>query len=298
MKVRLLFVILTNEGRSCTVQSLKNQNTLFIMGQLETPKKSAFEIKSESNTLTAYGVGDKLSYKGEDIVEVIKVYTDDGGIPFYDIRFQDGREKQTTHEYLRGFGQENKQRNSTNSTTPSLWKLAGRSIRKGVASTNRSLNRGFSAVQEKVVLPQGELQLDLGDLKVYRPLDKIEGIIKIKLNEATPAQQLTVTLRATRPVVSDNKSIENIFNDEYVFDEEYVICGKQVYQPNEEVPFEIIVPRLGTKKNNSIVSSLVQEFKDLRFTGNASWTMFCSLKQPKGSWRNMYSGTFRIHVDD
>jgi len=270
------------------------------MGQFEMPQKIPVEVKSQSSTLTAYVVGDKLSYKGEDTVEVIKVYLDDDHIPFYDIRFQDGREKQTTHEYLREFEKESKQRNSTNNTTkPSLWKLAGRSIRKGVASTNRSLNRGFSVVQEKVGLPEGELQLDLGDLKVYRPLDKIEGIIKIKLNEATPAQQLTVTLQATRPVASDEKSIENIFNQEYVFDEEYAICGKQVYQPNGEVPFAILVPRLGTKqKNNSIVSSLVQEFKDLRFTGNASWTMFCSLKQPKGSWRNLHSETFRIHVDD
>lgn len=271
------------------------------MGQLETPQKSPVEVKSEScYTVTAYRVGDKLSYKGEDAVEVIKVYLDDGSIPFYAIRYQDGREKQTTHECLREFEQESKQINPTNNTkNPSLWKLAGRSIRKGVASTNRSLNRGFSAVQQKVGLPEGELQLDLGDLKVYRPLDKIEGIIKIKLNEATPAQQLTVTLHAKRPVASDDKSIESIFNEEDIFYEEYVICGKQVYQPNGEVPFAILVPQLGTKhKNNSIVSSLVQEFKNLRFTGNASWTIFCSLKQPNGSWRNMHSGTYRIHVDD
>jgi hypothetical protein len=268
------------------------------MDQLEVTEKSlAEEISQSSSILTPYGVGETLSYKGEDDVTVMKVYLDDGHIPFYDIRFRDGREKQTTHEYLREFQQESAPRNSSKSTkNPGLWKLAGRSIRKGIASTNKSFNRGFSALQEIVSLPKGQLKLDLGELKVYKPLDKIKGVIKINLNEAMTAQQLTVTLRAARPIRSDEKTF---FDDEWIFDEEYIICEKQIYEPNGEIMFEILVPRLGTKqKNDSIISSLVQEFKDLRFNGNASWTMFCSLKMPGESLRTMYSDTYRIHVDD
>lgn len=269
------------------------------MDHLEVTEKSLVEESPQSSILTPYGVGETLSYKGEDAVTVMKVYLDDDDIPFYDIRFRDGREKQTTHEYLRAFQQESTPKISSKSTkSPGLWKLAGRSIRKGIASTNKSFNRGFSALQEKVGLPKGHLKLDLGELKVYKPLDKIKGVIKINLIEAITAQQLTVTLRATRPIRSDEKTFFD-FDDEMIFDEEYIICEKQIYEPNGEIMFEILVPRLGTKqKNDSIISSLVQEFKDLRFNGNASWTMFCSLKMPGESLRTMYSDTYRIHVDD
>lgn len=268
-----------------------------MVDQLEVPPKSSAEVDFDSIP-TPYDIGENVSYKGGDTVTVVQVYLDDNLIPFYDIQLKDGRVKQTTHDFLRALKPGSTSRNSTKTfkKSPGLWKLAGRSIRKGIASTKSTLSRGISTVQDIVGLPEGSLLLNLDNLKVYQPLDKIKGTIITQLNDATTAEMLTVTLRAERPLKSNE---DNIFSQEIIFDEEYTICGKQVYQPRGEFPFEIIIPQLGTKrKNDSVISLLVQELKDLRFTGNASWTIFCSLKMPGKSLRTMYSDTFRIHVDD
>jgi hypothetical protein len=44
--------------------------------------------------------GQTVLYKSGEIVTVTKVHLDDDLVPFYDIRFQDGKEKQTTNEHL------------------------------------------------------------------------------------------------------------------------------------------------------------------------------------------------------
>lgn len=47
-----------------------------------------------------YHSGQAVLYKSGEMVTVTKVHLDDDLVPFYDIQFQDGKEKQTTNEHL------------------------------------------------------------------------------------------------------------------------------------------------------------------------------------------------------
>lgn len=91
-----------------------------------------------------YQVGQKVVYKSGETVTVIKVHLDDDLVPFYDIRFQDGKEKQTTHEHLTADEESLYNTNSKGTLIQSIIRILHQLNEDQLASTEQFLVSNFS----------------------------------------------------------------------------------------------------------------------------------------------------------
>jgi len=198
--------------------------------------------------------------------------------------------------------------NDSPRANPGLWKLAGRSIRKnslgkftldGIKNATTAIQKTAKATQ-KSLMPSGEIYLEYeDDLKVYKVHDKIKGKVHLKLPEPRMAQALTVALRASRMCRSLDSSVAD--TEEDVFHDEYEIDGKRMYESDESVPFEVMVPKVVEASSNNPVSMVLNGVIDAA-SGVSTvgmpilWTMYATLCD--GSILPLSSKEHRLHVDD
>eukprot|EP00980_Cylindrotheca_fusiformis_P005996 scaffold1284_cov108-Cylindrotheca_fusiformis.AAC.10 len=208
----------------------------------------------------------------------------------------------------------NRTGDSTSATTtdtdagPGLWKLTGRKIRKfkfgkialdgirdGLDATQRSVSngldatsrgsspRGIDAVQQDLQFLlfgfQGEVKLQIYDeFKMYEPLERVKGVIRVNLKKPLQAKALTVTLKATRQL--------NPLQKEEFFHQELELCGSQVYPINGEYALDVGIPRLQPRPSSSknSVGGMFSRSNERHSIGPATWTISASLASSGGAW--------------
>lgn len=117
----------------------------------DDPDTNGMALNCAEHNLSSINKGNKIDrkfhsgqavvYKSGEIVTVIKVHLDDDLVPFYDIRFQDGKEKQTTHEYLIAA-----EESSRGIFVQSIQRILERLNEEQLAKTQQFLESNFSQI--------------------------------------------------------------------------------------------------------------------------------------------------------
>ncbi len=163
---------------------------------------------------------------------------------------------------------------------------AGKAVESGVKSGIAEVSKQFESI--------GEISMDLGELKVYEQGDKLEGKIILNLVEDMQAERVTVTLEAARP------RSDELFDD-VIWDDTYEISGKRKYTANEEIEFELIIPKI-TKKVSSLPEALLKGIDDIvqerdSFTP-PMWIIHAGFDGAGGRILPLQSKLYRLHVND
>ena len=113
---------------------------------------------------------------------------------------------------------------------------------------------------------------------------------------AEQTSSLTVTIQATRKVIKP----EGTRGTDTICHETYQIEGGRVFEQDEKLAFELIVPQAEKKgyEHSGTSAFLLDMFGKGTSQTPLEWSIWASLNSPAGSWISIHSPTTRIHVAD
>ena len=212
-----------------------------------------------------------------------------------------------------------------NKPRPSLWKLAGRSIRKTTVGKTilNGIRDTFDGTKKTLGIGVGRIVICVAETRVYRAEEIVRGVVEMDLTEPIQANGLTVRLEGvqesmvlttstvtnnsttssrggghhstttTMPSTSKEKKVVYTFN--------YDIGGTQEYDCRASFPFEVVIPRLQRRMSQetqqSLMGSLIKSVQTVgaAMQSPAEWTLIATLYIPG---RLPMSTSARIHVAD
>ena len=163
---------------------------------------------------------------------------------------------------------------------------AGKVVGSGVKSGMSKVSKQFES--------KGEISMDLGEQKVYKQGDKLKGKTILNLVDDMEANRVTVTLQVSRMLTKGA-------GQEVTWHETYEISGERTYTTNEEIEFELIIPKI-TKKASSQTGDFLQTLGDAMQNRDISvppmWSIYTEIHKPGGRILSMISNSYRLHVND
>ena len=212
-----------------------------------------------------------------------------------------------------------------NKPRPSLWKLAGRSIRKTTVGKTilNGIRDTYDGTKKTLGIGVGRIVICVAETRVYRAEEIVRGVVEMDLTEPIQANGLTVRLEGvqesmvlststvtsnsstssrggrhhstttTMPSTSKEKRVVHKFS--------YDIGGTQEYDCKASFPFEVVIPRLqrpmSQETQQSLMGSLIKSVQSVgaAMQSPVEWTLIATLHIPG---RLNLSTSTRIHVAD